>query len=389
MNKKVIAFLSVFTFFLSTPLIPANAVAKAGAKCAKAGNTEVVKGKSYTCIKTGKKLVWDKGKLSASASSAAGADEKLLYAGIKNPVAAKGWLTSFPLPTQEDSFRSYSMYIPSTWQPNIASPLLIALHGLSGWDLQLMDNTGFNNLAEANNFIVVYPNGTGEKLGDRGIRSWNGGKIGWCTSGNCPPSQISKINDVGYISNLIDDVSDRYSIDSKRVYLTGHSNGSQMAQRLACQLSNRITAVAVVAGHLALDTCNPDSPVSLLQIYGTEDTLNPENGGTAKISFGIYSFAFNSEPVIKSVQKMAAANGCSANYTENNNFLNKDLTIYTWPSCKSGVVVSSMKISGAPHAWMGHPAQSADSVKLSGEPYMKIDASKVIWAFLANKVKNS
>ena len=58
MNKKVIAFLSVFILFLSTPLISANAVAKAGAKCAKAGNTEVVKGKSYTCIKTGKKLVW-------------------------------------------------------------------------------------------------------------------------------------------------------------------------------------------------------------------------------------------------------------------------------------------------------------------------------------------
>ena len=58
MNKKVIAFLSVFTLFLSTPLIPANAVAKAGAKCAKAGNTEVVKEKSYTCIKSGKKLVW-------------------------------------------------------------------------------------------------------------------------------------------------------------------------------------------------------------------------------------------------------------------------------------------------------------------------------------------
>ena len=342
MNKKFIAFISIFSVFL--PLTPASAVVKAGGVCKKAGITSFASGKSYTCIKSGKKLVWDKGKLSASASSAAGADEKLLYAGIKNPVAAKGWLTSFPLPTQEDSFRSYSMYIPSTWQPNIASPLLIALHGLSGWDLQLMDNTGFNNLAEANNFIVVYPNGTGEKLGDRGIRSWNGGKIGWCTSGNCPPSQISKINDVGYISNLIDDVSDRYSIDSKRVYLTGHSNGSQMAQRLACQLSNRITAVAVVAGHLALDTCNPDSPVSLLQIYGTEDTLNPENGGTAKISFGIYSFAFNSEPVIKSVQKMAAANGCSANYTENNNFLNKDLTIYTWPGCKSGVVVYSMKI---------------------------------------------
>jgi poly(3-hydroxybutyrate) depolymerase len=91
---------------------------------------------------------------------------------------------------------------------------------------------------------------------------------------------------------------------------------------------------------------------------------------------------------MKSVQMLALANGCSANYSQNNNLSNKDLTIYTWPGCKNGVVVSSIKISGASHAWMGRPAQSADSIKLSGEPYMKIDASKVIWSFLANKVKN-
>jgi polyhydroxybutyrate depolymerase len=388
MLKRRIAFLSIFSLFLSLPLIPANAAVKAGASCSKAGITSVASGKKFTCIKSGKQLFWDKGKQTSSAANAGGTDDKLLYAGIKHPVPTKGWLTSLPLPTKEDSFRSYTMYIPSTWKSDVVSPLLIALHGLSGWDLQLMDNTAFNNLAEANNFIVVYPNGTGEKLGDRGIRSWNGGQVGWCTTGNCPPSQISKIDDVGYISNLIDDVSSRYPIDPKRVYLTGHSNGSQLAQRLACQLSNKITAVAVVAGHLALDTCNPDSPVSLLQIYGTEDTLNLENGGTAKISFGIYSYEFNSKGVMKSVQEMALANGCSSNYSENNNLTNKDLTIYTWPGCKNGVVVSSIRISGASHAWMGRPAQSADSIKLSGEPYMKIDASKVIWAFLANKVKN-
>jgi len=388
MTKKLIVFLSILTLFLTSPIISANASVKAGSACKKAGITSTVSSKTYTCIKSGKKLVWNKGKQTSSAANAGGSDDKLLYAGIKYPVPTKGWLTSLPLPTKEDSFRSYTIYIPSTWTPNVVSPLLIALHGLSGWDLQLMDNTAFNNLAEANNFIVVYPNGTGEKLGDRGIRSWNGGQVGWCTTGNCPPSQISKIDDVGYISNLIDDVSSRYPIDPKRVYLTGHSNGSQLAQRLACQLSNKITAVAVVAGHLALDTCNPDSPVSLLQIYGTEDTLNLENGGTAKISFGIYSYEFNSKGVMKSVQEMALANGCSSNYSQNNNLTNKDLTIYTWPGCKNGVVVSSIRILGASHAWMGRPAQSADSIKLSGEPYMKIDASKVIWAFLANKVKN-
>ena len=62
MKKRLIALLSILSLFLSTPIIPANAAAKAGAKCNKAGITEVVKGKSYTCVKSGKKLVWDKGK---------------------------------------------------------------------------------------------------------------------------------------------------------------------------------------------------------------------------------------------------------------------------------------------------------------------------------------
>ena len=68
MNKRVIAFLSILSLLLSTLLIPANAAAKAGAKCDKAGNTEVVKGKSYTCVKSGKKLVWDKGNTKPSSS---------------------------------------------------------------------------------------------------------------------------------------------------------------------------------------------------------------------------------------------------------------------------------------------------------------------------------
>jgi len=61
MNKKLITFLSILSLFLSIPFIPANAAATAGAKCNKAGITEVVKGKSYKCIKTGKKLAWNKG----------------------------------------------------------------------------------------------------------------------------------------------------------------------------------------------------------------------------------------------------------------------------------------------------------------------------------------
>ena len=61
MSKRLIAFLSILFLSLSTLLIPANAAAKAGAKCTKTGKSKVVKGKTFTCIKSGNKLVWDKG----------------------------------------------------------------------------------------------------------------------------------------------------------------------------------------------------------------------------------------------------------------------------------------------------------------------------------------
>jgi polyhydroxybutyrate depolymerase len=337
--------------------------------------------KSYTCVQSGKKLVWNKGKQSSIDANVGSSDDKLLYAGIKNAIPEKGWLTSFPLATKDEPSRSYSIYIPSTYTPENSSPLLIALHGISGWNLQLMYNTGFNDLAEANGFIVAYPNGNAELVDNRIIRSWNGGAC-------CAISQRQNSDDLRYINNLIDDVSSRFSINSKRVYLTGHSNGSMLAQKLACQLSNKITAVAVVAGRLLLDACNPESPVSILQIYGTADTLNPENGGTTNYTLGAYTYQFSSRPVMSSVQMLAVANGCSTNFSENKNVSNKDLTISTWPDCKNGVVVSAIKITGASHAWMGHPAQSEESIKLIGEPYMKLDASKAIWSFLANKVKN-
>jgi polyhydroxybutyrate depolymerase len=381
MKNKLVILSSVIIASLSLPLIPVNAATKAGASCKTLGITSVASSKTFTCIKSGKKLVWDKGMQSTIDSNVGSSDDKLLYAGIKNPVPATGWLTSFLLATKDETARSYSIYIPSTYKPEISSPLLIALHGISGWDLQFMYNTEFNNLAEANGFIVAYPNGNAELVDNKVIRSWNGGSC-------CAISQRNNSDDLSYIKNLIDDVSSRYSINSKRVYLTGHSNGSMLAQKLACQLSNKITAVAVVAGRLLLDTCNPESPVSVLQIYGTADTLNPENGGTTNYTVGTYTYQFSSRPVMSSVQMLAEANGCSTNFSENKNVSNKDLTISTWPDCKSGVVVSSIKITGASHAWMGHPAQSAESLKLTGEPYMKIDASKVIWSFLANKVKN-
>ena len=87
MNKRLIAFLSILSLCLSIPFIPANAAAKAGAKCNKAGITEVVQGKKYTCVKTGKKLAWNKGvKVETTTNKSV---QSLAYANMKKAMLPK------------------------------------------------------------------------------------------------------------------------------------------------------------------------------------------------------------------------------------------------------------------------------------------------------------
>jgi hypothetical protein len=100
MNKRVIAFLSILSLFLSTPIIPVNAAAKAGAKCNKAGKSEVVNGKSYTCIKSGNKLVWNKGVSTKSASPTAPASTSCPTPLLQTPVDLSK-VTSILYPGQE------------------------------------------------------------------------------------------------------------------------------------------------------------------------------------------------------------------------------------------------------------------------------------------------
>jgi hypothetical protein len=106
MRKKCLAILIALAFIGSSLSIPAFAAVKAGAKCNKAGLTSIASGKTYTCIKSGKKLVWSKGKQSLIDTNVGSSDDNLLYAGIKNAIPAKGWLTSFPLATKDEASRS-------------------------------------------------------------------------------------------------------------------------------------------------------------------------------------------------------------------------------------------------------------------------------------------
>ena len=277
------------------------------------------------------------------------------------------------LTTPDGRARTYHVYVPSTVprgsSAGPAAPLLVALHGGVGSGTQFERNSGFDGLAEANRFIVVYPDGTGTGPSGTALRTWNGGAC-------CGSAVRNNVNDVEFIRLLIQQLESQYPIDRSRVFAAGHSNGGILAYRLACELSDQIVAIGVQSTSLELDHCRPSQPVSLLHIHGTADHNIPIGGGRG--TSGISGVSF--QPPINGVQAIAAADGCAAAPVEATDPANADVTTQTWQSCGADTTVQFIKVAGASHAWMGHPG---GAVALGGAPYTKLDSSLTIWTFLA------
>src|SRR5208282_2572641 len=158
--------------------------------------------------------------------------------------------------------RTYLLHLPPVYDGKRLLPLVIVLHGGGGNAPGAVRMTGFSEKADKGGFVVVYPNGSG-RLKTR-LLTWN--------SGNCCGYALdNNVDDVGFIRALIDELVKTRSIDPKRVYATGMSNGGMMTYRLGCELSDKIAAIAPVAGALSVENCQPTNPVSVIIFHGTAD----------------------------------------------------------------------------------------------------------------------
>jgi polyhydroxybutyrate depolymerase len=293
------------------------------------------------------------------------------YAGTLAGVPAIGSVTDGTLRTADGRTRRYRLYVPSSLAAGESAPLLVALHGGLGSSAQFAANSGFDELAEANGFIVVYPDGIGARPDGSGPQTWNGG---YC----CGPAVRQDVDDVGYIRQLLDTLATDLSVDPARVFAAGHSNGAILAYRLACELSDRIVGIGVQAGSLGVDACTPSQAVSVIHLHGTADTNTPIDGGKGS---GVAGVEFR--PARAAVEALAAADGCTGEPRLATDPSNPDLMVATWSGCGSGAEVCYVVVDGATHAWMGHPAASAAAAAYVGEPYANLDASRAIWSFLA------
>jgi len=177
--------------------------------------------------------------------------------------------------------RRVIVYTPPHFSSNKHQlPLLTVLHGGFGNAAQIQNYSSFEPLADKFGFVVAYLDGT--KVTSRLSEKFKG----WNAGGCCGQSYKNGINDVKHISDVVRFIADKYGLDKRKVYGTGHSNGAMMTMRMVCE-TNIYKAAATYSGTLQMDikTCPNASGTHILNIHGSEDANLPINGGHTKEGF--------------------------------------------------------------------------------------------------------
>jgi len=187
--------------------------------------------------------------------------------------------------------------VPSGYSADEAAPLVVLLHGYTSSGKQQEGYMKFSALADEYGYLFLAPDGTREEAG-RKVQFWNASQA-------CCNFQGSEVDDSAYIRGLIDEVASKYTVDLKRVYLIGHSNGGFMSFRMAYDHSDTIAAIASLAGASLSDPDLPPpaTPVHVLQIHGTNDTTILYEGGEIGET--------NYPGAVQSVERWAKFNGCA------------------------------------------------------------------------------
>jgi polyhydroxybutyrate depolymerase len=245
-------------------------------------------------------------------------------------------------------------------------PLVIVLHGGGGDASSAERVTGFTEKARAEGFVVVYPEGTSR--GVTRLLTWNAGHC-------CGYAMQARVNDVGFISALIDTLIADHRVDPARVYVTGMSNGGMMVHRIGIELSQKVAAIAPVVATVFGDERKPDHPVSAIMLNGKLDESVPYRGGAPG---GRFPGAWDGTPAKPSVDQgvfWASANGC-----EPIPAINESATVtVTRYRCPSGKAVELYLLAPNGHAWPGgEPGSALGDTRIS-----TLKATSLIWDFFS------
>jgi polyhydroxybutyrate depolymerase len=247
--------------------------------------------------------------------------------------------------------RNYVVHVPA--QVTQPAALVISLHGGALWGAAQRDLSGWNAVADREGFVVVYPSGVG-RWSPSAWRSFSPGR--------------GMMEDVAFIGRVIDTMIARHGVDPRRVFVNGLSNGGAMAFALSCEMPDRIAAVGIVGGALALDWkhCRRTDPMPVVVIHGTEDQHVPLEGGTTWIGPFVW-------PNLDAwVARFAQRNRCG----QARDSVVGLLRVREFDGCAA--VTRYYLAEGTGHVWPGGKAMPR---WFAGPDTGAVDASELLWNF--------
>ena len=280
--------------------------------------------------------------------------------------------------THKSLARSYLVHVPPKASEGAPLPVIVNFHGGGSNAKTQKWYTRMDAASDRDGYIAVYPNGSGG-IGTRFL-TWNAGSC-------CGVSVLNGVDDVGFTLAVLDDLARRAYVDPARVYVTGLSNGSMMAYRVAAEASERIAAAGGVAGAMTLNGFKPKVPVPVMHIHSLDDELALYTGGFGPL-FPLGDTRVFHTSVEGMLKKWIAHNGCpaqgsvaalvtgapgpDARHTANR---------VVHAPCRDGVEVVLWKLAGPGHVWPG--GQRDFMPLLLGTSSAVIDANRELWQFFS------
>jgi polyhydroxybutyrate depolymerase len=241
---------------------------------------------------------------------------------------------------------------------------VLSLHGFASRPEGQVFLTRWNEVADQEGFVVVYPQGTQFPV------RWN----------SFPDSGWAAADDVLFLRDLVSEISRLASIDPRRIFVSGMSNGGAMTHLAACELADIFAAAGVVAGPAMdpSDGCRPSRAISVVGFYGTADPLVSYEGGNLAEHLpkwaGPQGASVQVIGAVEWAESWARRNGCDPKseviYSQG------DTIGVSYPSCSDDSEVVLYTVEGGGHSWPGGP-----SIPYLGKTTHAVDASAAMWAF--------